>query len=120
MPSIQLFTKVVLLGLVSSVIAAIIPVDDLPGRKVEVQAHRGGIGLRPEETLYAFAYAMEVGAQVLEMDMVFTADEIPVIWCALCGPPLPEAYPSGDQARPLHSTREMQRHNGKLCREIHC
>ncbi|KAG8908237.1 hypothetical protein FRB99_008302 [Tulasnella sp. 403] len=60
--------------------SAVIPVGDLPGRRVEVQAHRGGAGMRPEETLWAFSYAMEIGADVLEMDMVFTKDEIPVIW----------------------------------------
>ncbi|KAF8422099.1 glycerophosphoryl diester phosphodiesterase [Tirmania nivea] len=49
-------------------------------RKVGVQAHRGGLGLRPESTAYAFAYAIEIGANVLEMDMVFTKDGIPVIW----------------------------------------
>ncbi|KAF8415672.1 PLC-like phosphodiesterase [Terfezia claveryi] len=47
---------------------------------VGVQAHRGGLGLQPESTAYAFAYAMEIGANVLEMDMVFTKDGIPVIW----------------------------------------
>ncbi|KAG8872876.1 hypothetical protein FRB97_007269 [Tulasnella sp. 331] len=64
-------------------VASVIPVNDLPGRRVEVQGHRGGSGLRPEETLWAFAYGMEVGADVLEMDMVFTKDEIPVLWQVL-------------------------------------
>jgi glycerophosphoryl diester phosphodiesterase len=66
--------------LTSAVRAAVIPANDLPSRHVETQAHRGGLGLRPESTLWAFAYAMEIGADVLEMDMVFTKDEIPVIW----------------------------------------
>ncbi|KAF8053745.1 glycerophosphoryl diester phosphodiesterase [Lyophyllum atratum] len=48
--------------------------------RVEVQAHRGGLGLRPESTLQAFAYALEIGAEVLEMDTVFTKDGVPVIW----------------------------------------
>ena len=34
-----------------------IPFNDLKGR-VEVQAHRGGLGQRTEESLWAFAYAM--------------------------------------------------------------
>ncbi|KAF8475631.1 glycerophosphoryl diester phosphodiesterase [Kalaharituber pfeilii] len=47
---------------------------------IAVQAHRGGLGLRPESTAFAFAYALEIGANVLEMDMVFTKDGVPVIW----------------------------------------
>ncbi|KAF2837066.1 glycerophosphoryl diester phosphodiesterase [Patellaria atrata CBS 101060] len=56
-----------------------IPYNDLSGR-VEVQSHRGGIGLRNEESLWAFAYSLEIGADTLEMDTVFTQDGIPVIW----------------------------------------
>lgn len=37
-------------------------------------AHRGGSKLRPEETLVAYAHALEVGADVLEMDLHATAD----------------------------------------------
>jgi glycerophosphoryl diester phosphodiesterase len=55
------------------------PYNDLHGR-IEVQGHRGGIGVRSEESLWAFAYAMEVGVDNLEMDTVFTQDGIPVIW----------------------------------------
>ncbi|MCJ1256469.1 hypothetical protein MMC24_004290 [Lignoscripta atroalba] len=63
----------------ASPIPETIPYNDLTGR-VEVQAHRGGLGLRNEESLWAFAYAMEVGADTLEMDTVFTSDGVPVIW----------------------------------------
>ncbi|KAF8253194.1 glycerophosphoryl diester phosphodiesterase [Wilcoxina mikolae CBS 423.85] len=49
-------------------------------KSVGVQAHRGGLGLRPESTLYAFSYALEIGSNVLEMDTVFTKDGVPVIW----------------------------------------
>lgn len=45
-------------------------------RKVELHAHRGGAGLRPENTIYAFAYALEVGSDALEMDTVFTKDGV--------------------------------------------
>jgi len=40
----------------------------------QVIAHRGGAGLRPENTLTAFAHAVEIGADVLEMDVQGTAD----------------------------------------------
>lgn len=49
-------------------------------KSVEVQAHRGGLGLRSEESLWAFAYALEIGVNVLEMDTLFTSDGVPVIW----------------------------------------
>jgi len=47
-----------------------------PKRGLQVQSHRGGLGIRPEETLWAFAYSMEIGVDVLEMDMVFTKDGV--------------------------------------------
>ena len=37
---------------------------------------RRKIGLRPESTAFAFAYALEIGSDVLEMDLVFTKDGI--------------------------------------------
>lgn len=54
--------------------------NDRPGDRITIEAHRGGLGLRPENTLWAFAYAMEMGADTLEMDMVWTGDGYPVIW----------------------------------------
>jgi len=45
-----------------------------------VMAHRGGRGLRPENTLAAFEHAAALGVDVLEMDVRATADgEIVVI-----------------------------------------
>jgi glycerophosphoryl diester phosphodiesterase len=40
----------------------------------EVQAHRGGRALRPENTLAAFAHAIDLGADTLEMDLAVTRD----------------------------------------------
>lgn len=40
----------------------------------QVIAHRGGGGLRPENTLAAFSHAVTIGADVLEMDVQGTAD----------------------------------------------
>jgi glycerophosphoryl diester phosphodiesterase len=56
-----------------------IPYNDLNGR-LEVQGHRGSRGQRTEESLWAFAYAMEIGVDTLEMDTLFTKDEVAVIW----------------------------------------
>lgn len=62
----------------------VIPLNDITGR-LEVQAHRGGLGMRNEESLWAFAYAMEVGADTLEMDTLFTQDGILVVWHDVSG-----------------------------------
>lgn len=43
-------------------------------RGTQVIAHRGGAGLRPENTLAAFLHAAELGADVIEMDVRVTAD----------------------------------------------
>jgi glycerophosphoryl diester phosphodiesterase len=44
-----------------------------------VMAHRGGRALWPENTLYAFERAVELGVDVLEMDVHTTADGVPVV-----------------------------------------
>lgn len=44
-----------------------------------VLAHRGASAEHPENTLPAFARALEVGAGALELDLHFTADHIPVV-----------------------------------------
>lgn len=51
---------------------------DLP-RRVLVIAHRGGAGLWPENTLYAFERAAEMGVDVLELDVHTTADGVLVV-----------------------------------------
>ena len=45
----------------------------------DLQAHRGGRDARPENTLAAFAYAMNLGVITLEMDMQLTKDGYLVI-----------------------------------------
>jgi glycerophosphoryl diester phosphodiesterase len=45
----------------------------------DLQAHRGGRGLLPENTLAAFENAIRMGVRTIEMDIAITADGIPVI-----------------------------------------
>ena len=45
----------------------------------DLQAHRGGAGLRPENTLAAFAHALEVGVSTLELDVQISLDGHPVV-----------------------------------------
>lgn len=51
----------------------------LPRDRTVVFAHRGGARLWPENTLLAFAGAVDLGADALEMDVFFTADRVPVV-----------------------------------------
>jgi glycerophosphoryl diester phosphodiesterase len=44
-----------------------------------VHGHRGARALRPENTIPAFEYAIHVGADALEMDVVVTKDDVLVI-----------------------------------------
>lgn len=58
-------------------LAPVNPVPDHPffdDQAPVVIAHRGGNGLWPENTLYAFRRAVEMGVDVLEMDVQETAD----------------------------------------------
>lgn len=45
----------------------------------DLQAHRGGRGLRPENTLAAFDYALKLGVTTLELDTAVTRDRVVVI-----------------------------------------
>jgi glycerophosphoryl diester phosphodiesterase len=45
----------------------------------DIQAHRGGAGLAPENTLAAFGNALEVGVSTLECDVHISADGVPVL-----------------------------------------
>ena len=47
--------------------------------RFDLQAHRGGRGLAPENTLTAFANAMEIGVTTLELDVGITRDGVMVV-----------------------------------------
>jgi glycerophosphoryl diester phosphodiesterase len=62
------------------------PLSPLPRRRLsapvlalDLQAHRGGPGLRPENTLAAFENAIRMGVTTLELDIAITADGVAVI-----------------------------------------
>jgi glycerophosphoryl diester phosphodiesterase len=46
----------------------------------DLQAHRGGRGETTEESLRAFAKAIELGVSALELDIVLTKDGQPLVW----------------------------------------
>lgn len=77
--------RVVAVALASLCLASAACSADTPTGQVnlpqgfDLQAHMGGRDSRPENTLPAFAYALTVGVTTLEMDMVITADGVPVV-----------------------------------------
>lgn len=48
----------------------------VPNNFCEVYAHRGGAGLLPESTLPAYQHALEMGADVLDIDIAITKDNV--------------------------------------------
>lgn len=46
---------------------------------IEIQGHRGARGLLPENTIPAFERAIEIGVDVLELDLGMTRDGVPVV-----------------------------------------
>jgi glycerophosphoryl diester phosphodiesterase len=48
-------------------------------RTLDIEAHRGGRALRPENTLQSFANALSMGVDTLELDMGVTKDGVVVI-----------------------------------------
>ncbi|ACY95804.1 glycerophosphoryl diester phosphodiesterase [Thermomonospora curvata DSM 43183] len=51
----------------------------MPNGRIEVHGHRGARGLRPENTLPGFAHALELGVDVIELDVGLTADGVVVV-----------------------------------------
>ena len=50
-----------------------------PSARPLVFAHRGGAGLRPENTLAAFAHALHLGVDGMELDLRLSKDSVPVV-----------------------------------------
>ena len=51
----------------------------MTAQAIEVQGHRGARGLLPENTIPAFERAIELGVDVLELDLGLTRDGVPVV-----------------------------------------
>ncbi len=51
----------------------------LPAGAFDLQGHRGARGLRPENTLAGFAFALSIGVTTLETDLAVTKDGVLVI-----------------------------------------
>ena len=51
----------------------------MTAHSIEIQGHRGARGLLPENTIPAFERAIELGVDVLELDLGLTRDGVPVV-----------------------------------------
>ncbi|WP_061296744.1 glycerophosphodiester phosphodiesterase family protein [Herbidospora cretacea] len=73
-------------------------------RPVELHGHRGARGLRPENTLPGLAYALEIGVDALEFDVVLTADQQLVLSHDLTVSPITSRDTGGEQlvGRPIN------------------
>ncbi len=65
----------------------------------EVHGHRGARWMRPENTLPAFEYAMDVGVDVLELDLGVTKDNILVVYHDQILNPVICRYKSGKEIK---------------------
>ena len=52
---------------------------DIPMTDIEIQGHRGARGHAPENTMVSFLKALEIGVDVLELDLVISADNQVVV-----------------------------------------
>ena len=59
--------------------AVVLLVASMVASAFDMQSHRGGRGLLPENTLAAFEHAIRMGTTTLELDIAITADGVPVV-----------------------------------------
>jgi glycerophosphoryl diester phosphodiesterase len=76
-------------------------------RHPEIHGHRGCRGLRPENTLPAFLHALELGVDVIELDVVISADNQVVVSHEPWFNPLISLDPNGQSIPPS----EARMHN---------
>lgn len=74
----KLFGRFLLAGVMAALLFGSVAIPSVEAKVksdlFDFEAHRGGRAARPENTLIAFAYAMELGVTTLEMDMQMTKD----------------------------------------------
>jgi glycerophosphoryl diester phosphodiesterase len=69
----------VLGNVVRALLAAFVVAAAPAASAFDLQAHRGGRGLQPENTLAAFENAIRLGVTTLELDIAITADGVAVV-----------------------------------------
>ena len=88
-----------------------------PPRTIEVQGHRGARALRPENTLPGFAYALDGGVDVLELDLVVTKDDELVVMHDLELNPILCTGPDG---APAPVGFKVRQHPRRMLRAFDC
>lgn len=68
-----------LVTLAGLAIALVLTAMPAPSKALDIQGHRGARGLLPENTLPAFAKALEIGVTTLELDCAITKDGVVVV-----------------------------------------
>lgn len=71
---------VVLAGSLALFASLSVPASAADPGEFDLQAHRGGRGETTEESLRAFAKAIELGVTTLELDIVISKDGRPMVW----------------------------------------
>jgi glycerophosphoryl diester phosphodiesterase len=72
-------TALIAISMLMTTLTAHAATPDSKGRILDIEAHRGGRGLRPENTLQSFANALSMGVDTLELDMGVTKDGVIVV-----------------------------------------
>jgi glycerophosphoryl diester phosphodiesterase len=67
------------MSLIASLACAIWVASAVAAAAFDLQAHRGGRGLAPENTISAFRQAMALGVTTLELDLALTKDDAVVV-----------------------------------------
>ena len=79
---------------------------------IEVQGHRGARAERPENTLPAFAYALEVGVDVLELDLGVTRDDRLVV--------LHDRFVNPERCAPVRAPMRVRDHDLATLQTLDC
>src|SRR4029077_5845118 len=78
LPAIALACAVLSLSFMSAVVQGRPTASTRPA-SFDIEAHRGGRALRPENTLQSFANALSMGVDTLELDMGVTKDGVIIV-----------------------------------------
>ncbi len=62
-----------------SLVLLVVLAGSMTAGATEIQGHRGARGLLPENTIPAFERAIDLGVEVLELDLGMTRDGVPVV-----------------------------------------
>jgi len=75
----RLMRSLVGLAAVAAVVVMNLAASASAPRRIEIQGHRGARAVLPENSLPAFRYAIELGVDVIELDVVVTRDDVLVV-----------------------------------------